>query len=79
MYHHVGRRWGAAIVAAVTLTAGLVPAQAQTQADADSMITIRGGGWGHGVGMSQYGAYGRADAGQTAEEILEFYYPGAEL
>ena len=79
MFHHVGRRWGAAIVAAVTLMAGLVPAQAQTDDAADSVITVSGGGWGHGVGMSQYGAYGRAADGQTAEEILEFYYPGAEL
>lgn len=78
MSHHVGRRWGAAFVAAVTLTAGLVPAQAQTN-NADSVITVSGGGWGHGVGMSQYGAYGRAADGHTAQEILEFYYPGAEL
>lgn len=78
MFHHVGRRWGAAFVAAATLTAGLLPAQAQTN-DADSVITITGRGWGHGVGMSQYGAYGRAADGHTAEEILEFYYPGAEL
>jgi peptidoglycan hydrolase-like amidase len=42
-------------------------------------IRIEGGGWGHGVGMSQYGAYGRAAAGHTHREILAFYYPGSEL
>jgi SpoIID/LytB domain protein len=38
-----------------------------------------GGGWGHGLGMCQIGANGRANAGQTAEEILKAYYPGTEL
>ncbi|RZI84878.1 MAG: SpoIID/LytB domain-containing protein [Microbacterium sp.] len=33
-------------------------------------------GYGHGIGMSQYGAKGRADAGQTVDQILSFYYPG---
>lgn len=65
------------IALAAALAATAVPAIAQT--DADSMITVSGGGWGHGIGMSQYGAYGRAVDGQTHEEILEFYYPGAEL
>ncbi len=37
---------------------------------------ITGGGYGHGVGMSQYGARGRADAGQSAVDILAAYYPG---
>lgn len=38
-----------------------------------------GGGWGHGIGMSQYGALGRAEAGHSYQEILAFYYEGAEL
>lgn len=38
-----------------------------------------GGGWGHGVGMSQFGAIGRAEAGQRAEQILEHYYGGARV
>ena len=54
-------------------------------ATSSDTITIEGGGWGHGVGMSQYGAYGRAlpvnqgGGGQTASEILSFYYPTATL
>jgi stage II sporulation protein D len=40
-------------------------------------ITFHGRGWGHGVGLSQYGARGRALAGQTAEQILAHYYQGA--
>jgi stage II sporulation protein D len=41
--------------------------------------TFYGRGYGHGVGMSQYGAYGRAVAGQTASTILGHYYPGTTL
>jgi SpoIID/LytB domain protein len=40
---------------------------------------FRGGGWGHGVGMCQTGAIGRAEAGQDYREILRFYYSGAEV
>ncbi|MBI3929237.1 MAG: SpoIID/LytB domain-containing protein [Armatimonadetes bacterium] len=42
-------------------------------------LRVAGGGWGHGVGMCQEGAAGRARAGQSYREILEHYYPGAEL
>lgn len=38
-----------------------------------------GGGWGHGVGMSQTGAVGMAERGRTHEEILRHYYRGIEL
>ncbi len=38
-----------------------------------------GSGWGHGVGLCQYGAAGRAAAGQSFEQILAAYYPGTEL
>jgi stage II sporulation protein D len=38
-----------------------------------------GGGWGHGIGMSQTGAAGMAERGRTFEEILRHYYSGIEL
>ncbi len=38
-----------------------------------------GGGFGHGVGMSQAGAYNLGDRGYTYSQILEFYYPGTQL
>ncbi len=38
-----------------------------------------GGGWGHGVGMCQTGAIGRAEAGQTYQQILEHYFGGASV
>ncbi len=40
---------------------------------------IHGRGFGHGAGMCQWGAIGRARAGQTSEEILGVYYPGTRL
>lgn len=42
-------------------------------------ITARGGGFGHGIGMCQMGALGRAQAGQGYDEILDAYYPGTAL
>lgn len=42
-------------------------------------ITFNGHGWGHGVGMSQWGAYQMAKEGKTYKDILEFYYTGVEI
>ena len=42
-------------------------------------FTFRGGGWGHGVGMCQLGAIGRAEAGQDYRAILRHYFSGAEV
>jgi SpoIID/LytB domain protein len=38
-----------------------------------------GGGFGHGVGLSQYGAHNLAKLGWSGEQILSFYYPGAQI
>ncbi|HEY5821863.1 MAG TPA: SpoIID/LytB domain-containing protein [Propionibacteriaceae bacterium] len=55
-------------------------------ASADSAVrakagnfTVKGAGYGHGYGMSQYGAYGAAREGLSWKEILAFYYPGTTL
>jgi stage II sporulation protein D len=42
-------------------------------------FVISGHGWGHGVGMSQYGAYGYAQHGVGYGRILSHYYPGTQL
>jgi stage II sporulation protein D len=55
--------------------AGLLVAPAH----AASTFTVRGAGWGHGVGMSQYGALGMARAGSDYREILRHYYTGTSL
>jgi SpoIID/LytB domain protein len=38
-----------------------------------------GGGYGHGVGLSQYGSYTLANLGWSAQQILAFYYPGTTI
>lgn len=43
------------------------------------VFTFEGRGFGHGVGMSQYGAYGAALAGLPAERIIAMYYRGTTL
>ncbi len=45
----------------------------------DGICTIYGGGLGHGIGMSQYGANGMAKAGLTYTEILECFFSGTEV
>ena len=46
-----------------------------TAVSADS-YTFSGGGWGHGVGMSQWGAKAMADQGFSYQDILKFYFQG---
>jgi stage II sporulation protein D len=49
------------------------------QAGAGTLFVIDGRGWGHGVGLSQYGALGFAEAGWGYQRILAHYYRGTEL
>ncbi|NIM48412.1 MAG: SpoIID/LytB domain-containing protein [Gemmatimonadales bacterium] len=42
-------------------------------------VQVSGAGWGHGVGMCQWGAVGRARAGQDARTIVTTYFPGTRI
>lgn len=42
-------------------------------------VTFRGRGFGHGVGLSQWGAYQMAGEGRTAQQILQRYFPGVGI
>ena len=44
-----------------------------------AQLTLRGTGYGHGIGMCQWGAIGRARAGQDFRTILRSYYPGTTV
>ena len=71
-------------VATLTLAGGLCAGPVAEGADSavtplNSNIVVTGAGWGHGKGMSQYGAWGAADAGLSHEKILAFYYPGTKI
>ena len=45
----------------------------------DNQIIVHTKGFGHGVGMSQYGAYGMAKNGSNYQEILKYYYQGVDI
>lgn len=51
----------------------------EVTATGESTITLTGGGFGHGIGMSQYGADAMGDAGFTYDGILSFYYTGSKV
>jgi stage II sporulation protein D len=61
------------LLAAVAVAATAAPAGAA------SRLVVRGAGFGHGVGMSQYGAYGYATHGRDHAFILNHYYAGTQL
>ena len=62
------------LIAALVVLAAAAPA-----ADAAVRHVIRGAGFGHGIGMSQYGAYGFALEGAGYTDILAHYYKGTTL
>jgi SpoIID/LytB domain protein len=45
----------------------------------NGVVSVRGRGWGHGVGMSQWGAHGLAQRGASYPEILHHYYTGVSM
>ena len=62
-------------VALVSPTAAAAVEEVHERPD-DGVFVLEGHGWGHGRGMSQWGAQGAASLGVGAEEILSAYYPG---
>jgi hypothetical protein len=66
---------------AVLASGLLTPAAAADswQVPQSSSITVKGHGYGHGRGMSQYGAEGAAREGLSWQQITDFYYPGTTL
>jgi stage II sporulation protein D len=62
----------------VSIAAAMVVAFAPA-ASAAPMQVVRGAGFGHGIGMSQYGAYGMAQKGWGYAKILRHYYKGTRL
>jgi stage II sporulation protein D len=66
-------------VTAAALLAAVASGVSAAPAGAIEQLQIRGAGFGHGVGMSQYGARGMALRGADAKTILAHYYTGTEL
>jgi stage II sporulation protein D len=71
----------ALLTGTVVALAGLAaqPTRVDAAATPPTPVTFYGRGYGHGVGMSQYGARGRALVGQLAPAILAHYYAGATI
>jgi SpoIID/LytB domain protein len=70
------------LIATLAVLAVATVASAASTATSPSswpVFVLDGGGWGHGVGMSQWGAYGQALQGRTHTQILTTYYPGTTL
>ncbi|UAL28674.1 SpoIID/LytB domain-containing protein [Nocardioides rotundus] len=68
---------GLAVALPLTLLATSLPAHAEGwSVPSDARITLPGHGYGHGKGMSQYGAQGAARQGLGHRQIIDFYYPG---
>ena len=57
----------------------VTPSGSGTVTVSGSTYVFSGGGWGHQVGMSQYGANAMARRGFTYDEIVEFYFPGLRV
>jgi stage II sporulation protein D len=63
---------------ATTTTTKTAPADTNVST-ASRVVAFTGHGWGHGLGLSQWGAYGYAKHGWTYDRILAHYYPGTTL
>lgn len=86
MSHHQLRRVKPAalglilsVIASVLVAAGPAHAADTYPRPADGTFQLQGHGYGHGKGMSQWGAQGAAIAGRTYSQILAHYYPGTTL
>ena len=78
-YDTIVRKDGSELSGNTLLPSAYLLIEEEREGDRLSGITIRGGGYGHGVGMSQYGAKVLAEAGMEYQKILSHYYPGTEL
>jgi SpoIID/LytB domain protein len=62
-----------------TLLISCLTVQLSSAAEIPARFEFRGAGYGHGVGMSQIGAYGQALEGKSGTEIASYYYPGTTV
>jgi stage II sporulation protein D len=77
-----GRLAGSLVALGLLAAPVLMPPSAAADSavkPSDGSFSVRGAGYGHGHGMSQYGAYGAAKKGLGWKKIVAFYYPGTKL
>lgn len=84
------RAHAALVIGVAGLVLALVPLSASASSEranaaspaivwSPATLVFSGHGWGHGVGLSQYGAYGYAQHGYTYDQIVAHYFPGTDL
>jgi stage II sporulation protein D len=66
-------------LATTAFCAGAALAPAPASATVDTLVSLVGHGWGHGIGMSQWGAYGYALHGYKYQDIIKHYYTGVAI
>lgn len=75
----VKKQDGSETTMATLLPSAFIYLEAVKSGDGVAGYEIIGGGYGHGVGMSQNGAKGMANIGYSAEEILTYFFPGSQI
>ena len=75
----IKKKDGSTLEGSAMLPSAFISIEKRTGDDGAISFHIYGGGFGHGVGMSQNGAQGMAKEGKSYQEILKFFYKGAEL
>jgi stage II sporulation protein D len=76
---HMRRTIALLVLAALSVAGGGAASRGQTAPLSAATFVITGHGWGHGVGMPQWGAYGYAQQGWLYPRILAHYYPSTTL
>ena len=75
----ITKKDGGTMTGNATLPSAFIAIEKRTGEDGSLSFHIYGGGFGHGVGMSQNGAQGMAKTGKGYKQILDFFYHGTEL
>ena len=75
----ITKKDGGTMTGSATLPSAFIAIEKRTGEDGSVSFHIYGGGFGHGVGMSQNGAQGMAKTGKDYKQILDFFYHGTEL
>ena len=75
----VKKQDGSETTMATLLPSAFISLEAVKSGDTVAGYEIIGGGYGHGVGMSQNGAKGMANLGYSAEQILNYFFPGSQI
>ena len=75
----ITKKDGGTMTGSATLPSAFIAIEKRTGEDGSLSFHLYGGGFGHGVGMSQNGAQGMAKTGKGYKQILDFFYHGTEL